>query len=284
MVTHASSSTLRTCLEALPVARLHGVVVVDNASPDDSAAIARRVPGVVVVEQANTGFGAGCNTGIAALGGAELVLLLNPDATVAERDLLALVAHLDARPRCALVGPRLWRDGTPLTSGGRPAGLLTELRLVAPAALARHLPDRRLPPDRALTGPVGYVEGACFLVRAEDLRGAGGFDEAFFLFYEELDLARRLALRGRTVELLATASAQHRSAVSREQLPDRGRAHLLASAVIYLHRRSSVLALVYVLLGRLSLLVRRRGGLDRSTAADWSRALRAGHRRARGVS
>jgi GT2 family glycosyltransferase len=280
IVAYASAGTLQACLASLPVDALHGVVVVDNASPDDSADIAARVPGVQVVRLPdNRGFGAGCNAGVAAMPAAEHLLFLNPDAVIEPGDLLQLLDHLRRHPRCAVAAPRLFRYGEPLASAGRDAGLRTELRTVVPTPLARLLPERRLPGSYDGTGPVGYVEGACFLVRADALRQAGGFDEAFFLFFEELDLARRLRARGWTVDLVATARAEHLRAVSRRTLADGGRSHLLRSTVLYLHRRSAWRAVVYVALARACWSLRRRlGGLDPDRARAMSAAVRAARR------
>jgi N-acetylglucosaminyl-diphospho-decaprenol L-rhamnosyltransferase len=279
-VAYASSATLDACLAALPIDGLHAVVVVDNASPDDSAAIASAVPGVQVVRLPdNRGFGGGCNAGVAALEEAELVLFLNPDAVIDPDQLLLLVEHLDRHPRCAVVAPRLYRQGEPLSSAGSDAGLATELRNVVPTPLARFLPERRLPPSYAQTGPVAYVEGACFLVRREALQRVGGFDEAFFLFFEELDLARRLRRQGWTVELAAEARAEHLRAISRKTLADGGRSHLLRSTVLYLERRSAWRATTYVAVARLCWGARARlGGLDAQRAAAMTAAVRGARR------
>lgn len=256
---------------------LHGVVVVDNASPDDSAAIAERVPGVRVVRMPdNRGFGAGCNAGVAALPGSTHVLFLNPDAVIESADLLRLLDHLHRHPRCAIAAPRLFRDDEALPSAGHEAGLRTELRNVVPTPLARLFPERRLPGSYDRTGPVGYVEGACFLTRADALRQAGGFDEAFFLFFEELDLARRLRHDGWTVDLVATARAEHLRAVSRRTLADGGRSHLLRSTVLYLQRRAAWRARVFVVVARACWSLRRRlGGLDAERARAMSDAVRS---------
>lgn len=280
MVAYASASTLRACLGSLPVDQLHGVVVVDNASPDDSADVAASVPGVRIVRLAeNRGFGGGCNAGAAALATAELVLFLNPDAVIEPDQLVLLVDHLDRSPRAAVVAPRLYRQGEPLTSAGRDAGLATELRTVVPTALSRLLPERRLPADHDRSGPVHYVEGACFVVRREALMRVGGFDEDFFLFFEELDLATRLRRRSWTVDLVAHAKAEHLRAVSRKTLADGGRSHLLRSTVLYLRRRSRWRSTTYVAVARLSWSIRARlGGLDTDRAAAMSRAVRGATR------
>jgi GT2 family glycosyltransferase len=276
-VAYASAETLAACLRGLPIEDLHGVVVVDNASPDASAAVAAAVPGVQVVQLAeNRGFGGGCNAGVRALGDAELVLFVNPDAVIERDQLLRLIGHLDRHQSCAVVAPRLYREGQPLSSAGREAGLATELRTVVPTQLARFFPQRRLPPTYALTGPVAYVEGACFLVRREALQRVGGFDEAFFLFFEELDLARRLRRQGWTVDLVADASAEHLRAVSRRTLADGGRSQLLRSTVLYLRRRGAWRAKAFVAIAPLCWSLRARmGGLSPDRAADMTRAVKA---------
>ena len=236
VVSYRSEATIAAALDALPVADLAAVVVVDNASGDASAALARRHGATVVENPTNVGFGAACNRALPLLGPAEYVLFLNPDAVIGEADLVALTQYLDANPRCAMVAPRLFRNGEPLTSAGSLATVRTEIRLVAPAPIARRICPRRFEPDYDATGPVGYVEGACFLARRNALAMVGGFDERFFLFYEELDLARRFAMLGFTADLCASASAEHLVAASRSTEPDRGHAHLVRSAELYLRK------------------------------------------------
>lgn len=267
VVTYASASTIRSTLEALPLDRLAGLVVVDNASPDDTVAAVEgmRLPGVRLVQQANTGFGAGCNRGASELPAqAELVLFLNPDAVLAGEDLERLVAYLRQRPACAVVGPRVRHGGEPSYSAGRLATLATEVRPLLPDPLSRIGPRRRLPPAHSTSGPVGYVEGACFLVRREVLQRLGGFDEEYFLYFEELDLAQRVARSGLEVHLCAEAAVEHTIGVSRELLPMSGRPHLVASSVRYLARwQGPRAARAYVRVARASWALRSwTGRLD----------------------
>jgi N-acetylglucosaminyl-diphospho-decaprenol L-rhamnosyltransferase len=235
VVTHQSASTVDRALAALPLDEVH-VVVVDNASRDGSADLARR-HGVIVHEQANLGFGAGNNAGTALLpASVDLVLFLNPDAVLERADLLLLVAHLDAHPEAAVVGPSVLSGGRPSWSSGRLDSLATELRPLLPAPLSSLGPRRRHDPARPRTGRVGYVEGACFLVRRSDLDDVGGFDEGYFLYCEELELARRLARRGREVHLCAEAVVEHAMGASTSSTPWGGSTHLVTSQVRYLRR------------------------------------------------
>jgi GT2 family glycosyltransferase len=259
VVTHRSAATLPATLEALPSEELGAVVVVDNGSTDDSARVARNL-GATVLEQDNLGFGAGNNRGNAALG-TELVLFLNPDAVLQRGDLLALVDYLDAHPRCALVGPCVDSAGRPTYSAGRLDTLATELRPLLPAPLSSLGPRRRLPPTHRTSGRVGYVEGACFLVRRDALAEAGGFDERYFLYFEELDLARRLGELGHEVHLCAEARVEHAMGASTDQLPDAGSTHLVTSQVRYMRRwHGDRAARTWVRAARLSWGLRARTG------------------------
>lgn len=266
IVSYRSAEHLARLLPELPRHRLAAVVVVDNDSGDGSVEVARSVDGVhVVAHGANVGFGAGCNLGeVASPADADLVLFLNPDASIAAADLERLVGHLDRHPSCALVGPRVFRGDEPLPSAGGEAGVRTELRRFAPLFVARRLPERRLPAAYDVTGPVTYVEGACMLVRRAVFREVGRFDPAYFLFFEELDLARRLRAAGWSVELVADARAEHAVAASRATAPDRARPALVESTVRYLERRHGrSRAAWFVLLARVCWWIRvRRGQLS----------------------
>ena len=243
IVHYDSGDVIQAALQGLPLAHLAGVVIVDNASPDGGPDLVRSLerPGVTVVEApSNRGFGAGCNLGFRSFPTPpELVLFLNPDARVTGTALQRLVEWLDDHRDAAVVAPRLERDGLPIHSaGGRPT-FLTELRPLVPAALGRMLPARRLPPEFAVEGPVAYVEGACMLARSAAFEQVGGFDEGYFLYFEEVDLARRLQAHGWTVELCPTAVAEHVVGASTSQTSFGATPHKMASTFRYLKCWSS---------------------------------------------
>lgn len=234
VVSYGSALTLPTTLEALPQQHLAAVIVVDNGSGDHSADVARRL-GATVIEQANLGFGAGNNRGNAELT-CELVLFLNPDAVLDQANLRALVDYLNDRPRCAVVGPRVLSNGVATYSAGHLTSLAGEIRPLLPAPLSRFGPRRRLPPDYATSGPVGYVEGGCFLVRRDALAEAGGFDEGYFLYFEELELSQRLTRVGWEVHLCAEATVEHAMGASTATTEHGGSPHKVTSTIRYLRR------------------------------------------------
>lgn len=200
VVTYESARELASCLTALPGEA--SVWVVDNASRDGSAKLARGLGALVVRNQRNLGFAAAANQG-ARLGHGDLVLFLNPDATIPEPDLRRLVAVLEGDPRLLAVGPCLRHpDGTeqrawwPFPS--------------AAATWAEALGLRRLRPSRAgADGLVPFVVGACLLVRRRHFETLGGFDERFWLYGEEADLCYRARRRGWRVRHVADATARH---------------------------------------------------------------------------
>lgn len=272
-VAYCSESTLGATLQALPSKELGALVVVDNSSPDGSAELARQ-HGAVVVTSENRGFGAGNNVGNQHLT-TELVLFLNPDAVIAGQDLVALVGYLDAHPQCAVVGPLVRHAGQPSYSAGRLDSLATEIRPLLPWPLSALGPRRRYPPTYARSGPVGYVEGACFLVRRDVLAAVGGFDERYFLYFEELDLARRVAAAEREVHLCAEAFVEHAMGVSTAATEHGGSTHLVRSAVRYYRRwHGERWARVWARAAQASWELRARSGrLDRRTATALEQAL-----------
>lgn len=190
-----SGRHLAACLDALaPGDGSIRVIVIDNASTDGSAEAAAGRAGVALrVNDANRGFGAACNQG-AALGASPLILFLNPDTIASPAAVAALAGALARTPAAGIAGPALtdpdgrivptcsalprWRDLV-----GRALGL-DRLGLVATAFL----------PARG--GPVGQVMGACLMIRRDLFERLGGFDERFFLYFEEVDLSRRALDRG----------------------------------------------------------------------------------------
>ena len=198
------------------------VVVVDNASGDGSAELVReRFPEVALLANPdNRGFGAACNQGAEQAG--EHVLFLNPDAEVVPGALAALLAALRARPRVAIAGPRLvYPDGGPQPTRRRFPSLdvllleSTPLEWRRPAwgALGRY----RLRGQPEVAGRVDWLSGACLLLRTAAFREVGGFDPAFFMYFEEVDLARRLAARGWECWYEPAAVVVHHSSRSADQ-------------------------------------------------------------------
>lgn len=197
------------------------ILVVDNQSTDGTAAYVRaQFPSVRVIESGmNRGFGAGNNLGIAATD-AEFIVLLNQDA-IARRDWvteLVRVAALDGA--IASVGSTMLCMRCPSVRNSTGIAI-NELGF----AWDRDIGERDLPrepfADAVRPTPVFGACGGAVLYRRDALLRIGGFDEAFFLYYEDTDVAWRLLLAG--YQNLYAPLAVVRHDVHGDGLPDPGR-------------------------------------------------------------
>jgi GT2 family glycosyltransferase len=226
IVSFNAASDLARCLESLhdPAPRVpHEIVVVDNASRDDSVAAARRWPGVHLIETgANLGFARGTNAGIRASRGT-LVLLLNSDTVVPPGAVDRLVEEIERDARVSVVGPRLVdRDGRGELSFGSMIGPLTELRqkLLVWVHAAR-MPILSALVDR-MTRQARYpdwVSGACLLVRRADAEAVGLLDERYFMYAEDVDFCASIRARGGRIRFSPAIAVTHARGASAATAP-----------------------------------------------------------------
>jgi GT2 family glycosyltransferase len=196
-------------------------VVVDNASIDRSAAsVEEFAPTVRLVQNAtNTGFARGVNQGLAA-STAPFVLIMNPDCRLVAGAVATLRGALERHSDCAIVGPRILNpDGSVQGSARGDPDMLTGLfgRTTLLRRLVPFLPIARrnvVVEDAIRSGNesvvVDWLSGACMLARRSALDQVRGFDERFFLYWEDADLCRRLRALGHHVRYVPGATAIHR--------------------------------------------------------------------------
>lgn len=179
------------------------IVVVDNHSNDANRAAVRqlceREGWTGVFPGTNTGFGAGCNLGAAAAlaEGAEVLLFLNPDATIDAESAVRLMTAVEAEP-LLLAGPTVLGPDGEIASAGLDLDL--ETGTMRPWR-------RRAEHPGADTLP--WVTGACFAVTRELWERVGGFDERYFLYWEDVDLCARVQAAGGRVAVVDGATATH---------------------------------------------------------------------------
>jgi GT2 family glycosyltransferase len=204
---------LRSLTQPAPLVS-HEIVVIDNASTDETpAALRARWPAVRVIEAgANLGFAKANNRGIRETS-SELVLLLNPDTRVPPGAVDRLVDLLFERPDVAVIGPRIVDGrGRAELSFGRMIGPLTELRQkILIRGNDRGAPVITAAVDRMTrrTREVDWVSGACLLIRRADLEAAGLLDERFFMYTEDVDLCASVRAKGRRVLFAADVQIEH---------------------------------------------------------------------------
>jgi len=218
-----TAGLLRACLAHLAAARLpaHEVIVVDNASADGSAdMVAAEFPQAVLVRNAeNRGFAGGCNQGMRLARG-RYVLLLNSDTEVAPDAVELLLAFLHREAGYGAAAPLLHSaDGRVQPSLKRFPTLATALWFSTP--LERWFPDNRelrryfmRDADQEKSADVEQPPAACLLVRRTVLEAIGLFDEELWLFYNDVDLSKRMAAAGWKTRYVAEARVLHHEGAS----------------------------------------------------------------------
>lgn len=209
IVSFNTCAVLRDCLHAVYRGAGHlriQVIVVDNASTDRSAAmVAQEFPGVLLIRSAvNLGFGPANNLGIEAARG-RYIVLLNSDAFLTPDALERSVRRMDANPQAGVGGGRLiGRDGSLQPSARMFPSIISDLIVLS--GLAARFPRSRVFgyadrtwADEMESAEVDWVPGAYSIIRAEALAAAGLFDPRFFLYYEEVDLCRRIKKAGYSI-------------------------------------------------------------------------------------
>jgi GT2 family glycosyltransferase len=216
-VAYRSASELTGCLDSIALDAPEGarVVVVDNASPDDSATVAAShvLSPRIVISEKNLGFGGGCNLGVAD-STADALFFLNPDARLRPGVSAFLPGALDADRSLGVVAPRVidpTGESRASSAGAEPTVRSTIGHFLALARLpgmgrfftSVFVVDGSLPvrPD--------WVSGAAMLVRKSAFDQIGGFDERIFMYMEDVDLCRRLREQGWGVGYEPEAVVEH---------------------------------------------------------------------------
>ena len=216
IVNYNTRDDLLACLASLQAAQDGEILVVDNGSSDGSVAMVRHAfPTVEVIEnENNVGYGAAANIGISHCS-SEHVLLLNSDTRLVGGSFAELESYMTSHERAGVVGPRLLnRDGTrqrscyPFPS---PFDLYVRERIEdwlfdrVPPLRARSL--KWWEHDRPRIVP--YVLGAALAIKRNAFQQIGGFNQAYFMYFEEVDLCYRLANAGWQVHFAPLLTLEH---------------------------------------------------------------------------
>lgn len=208
------------------------VWVVDNASTDGSATMVReRFPQVRLIEnRENVGFARANNQAIRESAG-KYILLLNSDTIVQLGALQNMVAFMEGHSEAGIVGAYLLNlDGTPQPCFGNFPTILSET--VFAWGLDSRLPfslwSRSWSPFEKYR-ETDWVQGAALMIRRDVVSQAGGMDESYFMYSEEIDLAYRAKQTGWRIYVLRTAPVIHLGQQSTAQIPVRMKVELFRS-------------------------------------------------------
>lgn len=197
---------LRECLRSVCEQTLTGkieVIVIDNASDDDSVSMVKReFPQVVLIENSeNRGYAAGVNQGIAVAKG-RYVLVLNSDTIICDNATEKTMRFADKHPEAAVIGCQVWEDSDTIQMTCFRFPSVINLFLSAFGLTKVFKYNRVLGRewmlwwDRKSERQVDVVSGSFMLVRREAIEQVGGMDEDYFLYYEETDWCYRFAKAG----------------------------------------------------------------------------------------
>lgn len=193
IVNYCGAGYLKECLDALFASQTQyqfEVIVVDNASSDDSITILKKYtqPITIIENQTNNGFAKANNQGISVAKGRYL-FMLNNDTHVATDALQAMIEFYDAHPQIGALSPQLLnRDASPQIAG---------------SILGRRYYKTLLPKS------VKFISGAAFLIKTEFMKELGGWDENFFFYNEDSDLCKRIIKAGHEIIYLPEAKVVH---------------------------------------------------------------------------
>jgi GT2 family glycosyltransferase len=208
IVTFNSSSLIETCLRSIlePMKGIdHELIIVDNASSDDTCrVIQERFPEAALIQSSsNIGFARANNLGLRKAKG-EFVLLVNPDIFWKGGDIKETIQFLRNHPEIGGLGCRLvLKDGSWQKSHGNFPTLGRELketfylpRIFRDTLWAQGIFAYK---EREGKGAVDWVSGTFFLCPREVMRGVEGFDERYFMYYEDIDLSKRIREKGKEI-------------------------------------------------------------------------------------
>lgn len=221
------------------------IIVVDNASTDDSAAMVRtQFPDVrLIANDDNIGFAPANNQAIRQSSG-DYILLLNPDTEIKPGALETLLEFMEDHPHVGAVGPHTFNpDGTlqtscyPLPTLTREVWRLFHLDTIRPYGSYR-MADWSL--DQA--HPVETLLGACLLIRREVLDQVGLLDEQYFIYSEEIDLCYRIQQAGWSLYWVPQAQIIHYGGQSTQQVAAEMFIHLYQSKLRYFRKHHGWLA------------------------------------------
>lgn len=234
VVGYHSDEVLRSFLESVNAQTLRPieVVVVDNSGPNEhTQALANAAGARYLALPTNPGYGGAMNVAVSQLStNTSHVLICNPDVVLGGEVIARLAATLDEAPQVATAGPLIRNsDGAVYPS----ARAIPSLSTGVGHALF-HLAWPRNPWTRqyhaqqeaVVERDCGWLSGACLLVRRSAFESIGGFDEHYFMYFEDVDLGYRLSQAGWTHRYVPSAEVVHSGAHStRDEAPRMAMTH-----------------------------------------------------------
>jgi len=239
-----SGLQLKECIESIYQAErsncnLNKIIIVDNASSDNSLGLLTENESLIIVQNdKNLGFGKACNQG-AAFSRSEFILFLNPDMLIFQDTFTNLFDYINKNDNksIAVYGIQLVDDNGKIQQSC--AKFPTILRLINRSLGLNKLNPNIFPSytmenwNHQTTMNVDQVMGAFFMIKKEIFVTLKGFDERFFVYYEEVDLSKRVEELGCKTLFVAEAKAYHKGGGTSEKVKAKRLFYNLRSRLIY---------------------------------------------------
>lgn len=215
IVNYKGWKRLKQCLDSLsvisPIDFSFEVIIIDNASNDGLLETFRcRYPSFIFVPNSgNNGFANGCNLG-ASIAKGETLLFLNPDTIVSEQALFGMLQELRNFNRSCIISCRqIKEDGNDEKAYGRFLSSFTLTGwLRALKKIITGIDGKNFPQDSRCIYP-DWVSGSVIMISKTDFQRIGGWDEDFWMYYEDVDLCKRLRDSGGDIIFLKDIVVEH---------------------------------------------------------------------------
>jgi GT2 family glycosyltransferase len=255
IVSYNTCKSLRSCLQSVIFNNASEIWVVDNHSSDGSQEMVRaEFPTVELVEvENNIGYGAAAALAIS-LSYAPYILLLNSDTILQSNALDKLSEYLDKNPGVGIVGPRITNVNGTLQPSCFP--IPTPLHIFFDISqlnqLMNHIPSVREQNYRTWSHShnraVPWVQGSALAIRRKAYDAVGGFDKAFFMYYEEVDLCYRMSNAGWGIHFSPVTEVIHIGAASTNQSWAKMELQYYKSLALFYRKHFSDLQLIEMML------------------------------------
>lgn len=233
IVNYQSEQYLQKCLKSLYACDLgidFEIVVVNNDKKETLAEIKKKFPTVILINSPqNNGFGMACNLGVKKSQG-DLLFFLNPDTEILD-SLKPIVEAFEKNPEVGAIGPKL------LGENGKVQAWSTGVEISLPDLIRNNLGLSRSKKiwESPVAKETAWISGAALFVSRENFFKAGGFDEKFFMYFEDNDLCRRIRKMGKKLRYFPEVAIRHLGGKSTRD-PQKQKAYFFASQDYYFQK------------------------------------------------
>lgn len=189
-------------------------IVVDNASTDNTVELLKKLKVKLIPNSRNIGFSAACNLGAQKAVG-DYLLFLNSDMELVDKSFLKMLKFLQNHPKVGAIGPKfLYPDHSPQASVFPPQTIKNAFKQfwLNQKCFSKYTPKNKNPT------PVWAISGGALLIKKSLFQKISGWNEKYFIYFEDLDLCRSLRRLGKKIYYYPATQVIHRHGLSGKKL------------------------------------------------------------------